>query len=128
MKPEKLRRKIVAKYGFLYSLDPCVDRDFNFLSIDGMNAKGVYYVVARLNDGQIERDIFEDFREVTLFPFRLNDQDWWEWERSYKHLFGNLPKLIEQGVPFRNLFWAMQSQLHFLKPEQRHETTYALAQ
>ena len=119
MKPEKLRRKIVAKYNFLYSLDPFVSLESNLLTMDGMNRKGCYYLAARLSNGQIIREVHEDFEHFGFPAIKLEEHE------NYREKWGTLTEFLEQGESPKRLFFSMQNWLHCLPKGNRHERDFA---
>lgn len=111
----------MAQCGFCYAVDPCVVPEDDFFSMDGMNERGTYYVVARLSDGMVTRVVYEDFRNVWLPTVKFDFEE----DANYREVGGTLPELLAQGESPRRLFFSMQCWLHCLPDENRHELAAA---
>ena len=90
MDEEEVKQRVCERFGIRHIYGDCPIHDEGILTLDGINERGTRYVVARLSDGRVERDVFEDYTGVKILPITNG-------------LSGTIPELRERGMSWQEI-------------------------
>ncbi|MEA3329516.1 MAG: hypothetical protein U9Q06_02115 [Nanoarchaeota archaeon] len=115
MDAERLRGDLIKKFGFVYTVNPCVDVGEDLLTIDGLSEEGTHYVVAKLSNGQILRENYDAWGEIA---FSLNDSHYEHVREEDINSIRNIREHLRKGVNPKIVFNSTLAS-HFLLPKDK---------